>query len=263
MMFSQNEIYERIKAALSNEVNRIEGSFSMDNISAVSGELAKLYSMEIATIVDQYSLDTARGEYLDRKGVDFNEKRNSPDEADELYRARILEKISRPITSGNENHYIYWAKQVANVGEARCISLWDGAGTVKVVILSDTSDVPDEATLQAVKAHIEANRPVGASVTVVAATPFNLSINATLKLHPEADLVMVQESIKTVVKDYLNSAANLNKSYLGYHKIGDLLFNVSDVVDVIGYTINGGAAPLYAKADEFFKVEGVTINGSA
>ena len=36
-------------------------------------------------------------------------------EGDDSFRSRVLEKIRRPITSGNRNHFIYWAKQVSGV----------------------------------------------------------------------------------------------------------------------------------------------------
>ncbi|MEG0019325.1 MAG: baseplate J/gp47 family protein, partial [Oscillospiraceae bacterium] len=54
------------------------------------------------------------------------------EETDEDFRARILEKIKMPLTGGNSNDYIYWAKQVSGIGRAKCFPLWNGNGTVKV-----------------------------------------------------------------------------------------------------------------------------------
>ena len=50
-------------------------------------------------------------------------------------RKRFTEYVSHPITSGNKWQYISWAKSVDGVGDAKCLPLWNGAGTVKVIIV--------------------------------------------------------------------------------------------------------------------------------
>lgn len=93
-------------------------------------------------------------------------------ESDDSFRNRILEKIRRPITSGNRNHFIHWAKQVSGVGGAKCLGAEVcGPGKVKVIVLSDRYDAPDEVILSNVKKHIETERQIGADVEVVAAAP--------------------------------------------------------------------------------------------
>ena len=200
MDFSARAVLQRIRDRLQNPANRLEGGFCMDNIQAVSEELARFDMMEVKPIPDRVLLDTAEGEYLDRKALDYNETRNPAEaavgnllftgepgtvipigtevlygslvfetaaaarisaegfcevraqcqtegtagnvdaetitvlrlaidgvksvtntapfgggtqaESDDSFRSRILEKIRQPITSGNRNHFIYWAKQV-------------------------------------------------------------------------------------------------------------------------------------------------------
>ena len=90
--FSFEGILTRLKAALKDEVNKVEGGFCMDNIQAVAEEMARIVRMEVATIPDHVLLDTAEGEYLDRKALDYNEVRLEG-ETDDAFRARIFQKI--------------------------------------------------------------------------------------------------------------------------------------------------------------------------
>lgn len=55
-------------------------------------------------------------------------------ESDDSLRQRYFEKANAPATSGNAAHYKQWAKEVAGVGDAKVIPVWNGPGTVKVVI---------------------------------------------------------------------------------------------------------------------------------
>ena len=50
----------------------------------------------------------------------------------------------------------------------RCkvIPLWNGAGTVKIVIVDADNRPADSELISKVKEHIEENRPIGAEVTV-------------------------------------------------------------------------------------------------
>ena len=76
MDFSASAVLKRMRDSLQNPVNKIEGGFSMDNLQAVAEEMARMDAMEVKPIPDHVLLDTAEGEYLDRKALDYNETRN-------------------------------------------------------------------------------------------------------------------------------------------------------------------------------------------
>ena len=63
-----------MKAALTNPLSKIEGSFAIFNLRAVAKEFAIAYN-EMKIIEDNYSLDTATGEYLDAKALDYGMER--------------------------------------------------------------------------------------------------------------------------------------------------------------------------------------------
>lgn len=68
--YSYNSILSRLKSSLTNLASKIEGSFAMDNIQAVSKEFAKYYSY-LEYLSNRSFLDTATGEFLDRKALDY------------------------------------------------------------------------------------------------------------------------------------------------------------------------------------------------
>ena len=65
---SYSAILYRLKEKIQNPASKIEGSFTYDNLSSVSNELAKFYSYEVGTLLDRIHVDTATGEDLDRLG---------------------------------------------------------------------------------------------------------------------------------------------------------------------------------------------------
>lgn len=348
MDYGAEGIRNRIKEHLENPINRIEGGFSMDNIQAVSQELARIINMEVLPIPDRVLLDTAEGFMLDRRGIDFNEIRNPAkkaigtvtfqgtvgavipegtiilsndlefyttsitsidgsgtktvsaecdtegqegnvaageitalklsingiqtvvneeafsggvdEESDESFRARVLEKIRRPITSGNKNHYEYWAKQVSGVGKVKVSSCWNGNGTVKVIVLSDMLDVPDDTIIENVRLHIEENRPIGADVTITKAVPLPVTITLRLVLESGYNPGAVKEQITTDLKKYMNSIAFRENGQLSYYKVGDIVFGVQGVLDITNYTLNGKVGSLEAKFEEFFKLQEVLVD---
>ena len=159
-------------------------------------------------------------------------------ESDDNLRERYFEKVSRPNASGNKNDYIKWAKEVAGVGDVQVIPLWNGPGTVKVVITDSDTQPADEELIEAVLTHIEENRPIGAEVTVVSASA--LIVNISAKLTKTGDLD-VQKEVEAVIKEYLSEYA-LEKAYISYARIGSLILSVSVIEDYSDLKVNDGMA---------------------
>ena len=158
--------------------------------------------------------------------TDFTGGYDAESDADLL--ERYLEKVSRPNVSGNKYHYIEWAKEV--------IPLWNGAGTVKVVIVDADNRPADSELISKVKEHIEENRPIGAEVTVVSASPVMINISVRLTADNTSD---IQTTVENVLKDYLSGEA-IKKEYISYAKIGSLILSISGVEDYTDLKVNSG-----------------------
>lgn len=160
------------------------------------------------------------------------------EESDSELLERYLEKVSRPNVSGNKYHYIEWAKEISGVGNVRVIPLWNGAGTVKVVITDTDNQPATDELITAVAEHIENLRPIGANVTVANAKALtvNISVNITNDVTEE-----MTENIKTAISNYLSGDA-IKKSYISYAKIGGCILAVDGVDDYSNLKINNGTA---------------------
>lgn len=362
MDFSASAVLQRMRDGLQNPANKLEGGFCMDNLQAVSEEMARMDLMEVQPIPDRVLLDTAEGEYLDRRALDYNETRNPAKsavgsllfsggtgaavpvgtealcgslvfatttagqigtdgscevsaqcltegpagnvaantitvlrtmidgvisvtnpapfgggaqiESDDSFRNRILEKIRRPITSGNRNHFIHWAKQVSGVGGAKCLGAEVcGPGKVKVIVLSDRYDAPDEVILSNVKKHIETERQIGADVEVVAAAPKAVDVAITVAVDSGYSLANIRQDIQVVLQQYTNKVNQKDfdtapyqnnqtrQSTISYYRIGDLIFGVEGIADIISYTLNSDQVSLTSGYGEYFALGEVTVSG--
>jgi uncharacterized phage protein gp47/JayE len=163
------------------------------------------------------------------------------EEADEDLLGRYSARIATPSTSGNANHYKQWAKEIPGIKDAKVYPVWAGDGTVKVVLLDDLSTSPDAAKVSEVAAYIEANRPVGAAVTVVAAPEIVINVSATLSLQSGYTLAAVQPVIMQGIVDYLAGLAFVDP-IVRYSRISNVLLDTVGVLDYSSLTINGGTS---------------------
>lgn len=78
------------------------------------------------------SLDTipvASKGYCKRDSDSYREE-----EDDDSLRARYFTRVRREAVSANKEHYKQWAEEVDGVGKAKIFPLWNGDGTVKIVV---------------------------------------------------------------------------------------------------------------------------------
>ena len=140
------------------------------------------------------------------------------EETDDELRTRYFEKVSLPATSGSKYHYVMWAKEVSGVGDAKCIPLWNGNGTVKVIIINSDKGIASEELISEVVNHIEENRPIGAEVTVESAEPLVIDISVSLVLVNGVDVDTAREKVSESITKYLQKNA-FSSTYISYAQI--------------------------------------------
>jgi len=180
-------------------------------------------------------------------------------ETDAALLERLLEKVRTPATSGNVAHYLQWAKEVPGVGDAKVFPLWNGNGTVKVVIIDNNKQPAGAEIVANVAAYIEEVRPIGATVTVESATALDIDVIATLTLTPETVLADVKTAFEAALTSYLKQIA-FKQSYVSYAQVGSLLLDTPGVLDYSNLTLNTGTGNV-AIGDTQVAVKGtVTLN---
>lgn len=179
-------------------------------------------------------------------------------ESDDELKARYLLKVRKPITSGNKYHYELWATEVEGVSAARVHPLWNGNGTVKVVIVDTEGRAPAPDIVAATAAHIEEQRPIGATVTVVAVTEVLVDIAVTLTLAGDLLPEDVQDAIVRSLDAYLVDAGELVR----YSHVANAIIDTEGVVDYEGLTLNGGTANVPIDSDSVAVAGAVTLHAA-
>lgn len=169
------------------------------------------------------------------------------EESDEALIARYLEQVQNPPGTGNKNDYIRWAKEVAGVGDAVCIPLWDGPGTIKVVITDSTGAPANAALVEHVQNYIspapgtgEGRAPIGASVTVTAPTTVAIDISATLSYAAGYDPASVRAEVEAAI-DTLIKGLKIGED-VRYAAIANAIFDTPGVADYSNLLVNGGTS---------------------
>lgn len=193
-------------------------------------------------------------------------------ESDTALLSRIDARRKKPPTSGNGYHYQEWALEIPGVGLAKVVSLAGGPGTVGVSILDTNLAPASEAILEAVRANIEAKRPVGATVTVKSGEALHISVTATVVLTLGTTAAVVQEAFRVKLQSYCNELISQkyglvyagpadDKAYdLLYNRVASLLMGIDGVRNFNLLTLNGGAADISIPANSIPSLGSVVVS---
>lgn len=158
---------------------------------------------------------------------------------------RYLDYVRTPGTSGNVQDYKQWALSVPGVVAVHVIPLWNGNGTVKVVILGGDNKPATEELVKTVTEYISGydnngyrRSPIGSLVTIVSAIPVTINIKANIVIDKD---VTTLEKVKTLfesnMEEYIKeNAFNSNTIYIS--KIGGILINTNGVLDYSDLQVN-------------------------
>ncbi|WP_027717307.1 baseplate J/gp47 family protein [Desulfovirgula thermocuniculi] len=183
------------------------------------------------------------------------------EESDAALLQRLLERMQRPPDTGNKNDYIRWAKEVPGVGDAICIPLWNGPGTVKVVIVDSNGAPANQELIEAVQNYIapapgmgEGRAPIGASVTVVAPVSVPINVSATLTYKTGYDPASVRANVEAAI-DNLIKGLKIGED-VRYSAIANAIYDTPGVEDYSNLLINGGTSNV-SIAEDAKAVKGV------
>ncbi|NHN31122.1 baseplate J/gp47 family protein [Paenibacillus agricola] len=161
-------------------------------------------------------------------------------ESDADLTARYFERARKPATSGNANQYRQWALEIAGISDAKVFPLWNGLLTVKVALLDTDKRAPVSGKVAEVAAYIETVRPIGATVSIVAATEFAINVTGTFTLAAGYTLTQARAQILAGLTAYLKTLA-FTDATVRYTQIANVVLNTAAVDDYSGLTVNGGA----------------------
>ena len=158
---------------------------------------------------------------------------------------RVLARLRRPGSSGNAHHYEQWALEVPGVGVPKVVPLYQGAGTVGVLLADDRGRPVDQGVVEATAAHIGQACPIGASVTVQSAQGVTVAVSAGVQIDSTTTAQTVQTALASSLDDYLTDLARSawpaakGEYTVLYNRVAALLLTIDGVVDYTDLTING------------------------
>lgn len=181
-------------------------------------------------------------------------------ESDESLLQRYYEHIRTPATGGNKYHYLNWAKEVTGVGDARVIPLWNGNGTVKVVIIDSNKQPATSELIKKVYEHIEEERPLGADVSVVSAMPKVINIKFTVIKDDMFTLEQIKTKVEKNINNYFKEIA-FKVDFISYARIGKTILETEGILDYSNLIVNEGIKNISLKYEEVPILGEVVLNG--
>lgn len=173
-------------------------------------------------------------------------------ESDESLRKRYYESLESEAYGGNVADYKNKTKMIDGVGGVKVYPVWNGGGTVKLVIIDSEYHVPSSQLIEKVQTLIDPVQnhgegrgiaPIGHSVTVegVQETIINLTTHLTLQQGYVWDDVV--DGIKGAVSDYLKELSKTWEDVEGVvvriSYIETRILGITGVLDIQNTLING------------------------
>lgn len=175
------------------------------------------------------------------------------EEDDEVLRGRYMDSFTADAFGGNVADYKKKAMTLDGVGGVKVYPVWNGGGTVKLVVLDRGWRKPTEKEIEEIQNQIDPQQrgmgygiaPVGHKVTVEGAKEKICHIATELTLEENAVLENILESIKAVWEEYFLSLrkkwAESQRLAVRISYLESAALDVSGVVDIQNTAICGQA----------------------
>lgn len=183
-------------------------------------------------------------------------------ESDSDLRKRYFESLNSEAYGGNISDYEVKVKAIQGVGGVKVYPVWNGGGTVKLVILDSHYNTPSTELIKKVQTTIDpvSNQgaglgiaPIGHTVTVQGVTPITVHIASKITMQEGFVWEDIKENITQKIEEYLaelrsqwdsQEALVVRTSYIETRVLG-----VVGVLDIQGTTLNGEAQNLILDKD--------------
>lgn len=174
------------------------------------------------------------------------------EEGTEDFRARYFETIKSIAYGGNIDDYRKKIKAIDGVGLVKVIPVWNGGGTVKLIITDSEFKEPTSELISKVQEIIDpipfhqkgvGVAPIGHYVTVVGAKSKKINITCEILKSRDSNLEEIKREIEKDVEEYFKSQRKKWASYekvdsniyvendIRLAKITSIVLNVADVID--------------------------------
>lgn len=133
-------------------------------------------------------------------------------ESQEDFRLRYFASINSQAFGGNVADYQNFLDSIAGVGPTKIVPVWNGGGTVKIVILDSTYGVPSQELVQKVQTAVDPEQnqgsgigmaPIGHVVTVVGAKETKINVTTTITYKSGYSFEQLKTELENALETYL------------------------------------------------------------
>lgn len=197
------------------------------------------------------------------------------EESDDALRARYMESLDVTTYGGNIADYKSRTEAIPGVGKCKVYPIWNGGGTVKLVITSAGGGVPSGELVSQVQQTIDPPgftgegkgiAPIGHQVTVAPVTAETVNIAFTLAFDDGYTWDSLQGAIIAAIEVYFAECvrewADTEQITLRIARVDSAVLTVQGVLDIGGTTLNGTAQNLTLETEEIPQLGTVINNGT-
>lgn len=192
-------------------------------------------------------------------------------EDDETLRERYYEYVRNPAYGGNIADYKRKVKLLDGVGQVKVFPVWNGGGTVKLVLLDSDNDIPTQGLIDIVQEAVDPQpqqqglgiAPIGHLVTVEGAEIANIHIETTIVCESGYLKDDIEVYIESVINKYLEEMAEEWEDkdlVVRIAHIESRILGIQGVVDVQGTLINGIASNFALSDIQIPKLASLVVN---
>lgn len=184
------------------------------------------------------------------------------EEGDEELRKRYFDSFEGDAFGGNIADYRRKVTALQNVGGVKVYPVWNGGGTVRLVIIDQGWRKPTETEIQKLQNIVDPQKrgegygiaPIGHKVTVDAVNEVRCNVNMTLSLTEGAVQEIVMEDIRKRLEDYFAQQRKLwaesERLTVRISRLEATALEADGVLDIQNCTINGKNGNIILEADE-------------
>lgn len=193
-------------------------------------------------------------------------------ETNEALKKRFYEKVNNPTFGGNIADYKNKTKEISGVGAVKVIPVWNGGGSVKLIVLDSNFSVATDELIERVQSEIDPKQdqkgigiaPICHVVTVESAKNAVLNITTMITLQAGFTVEQIKSNINKAIEEYL---LELRKGWededgisVRVSHIDNRMLGVAGVIDVNQTKINGQAQNFILDSNVVPTLGEVTIN---
>lgn len=180
------------------------------------------------------------------------------DEEDtEALRQRYFDSLEAQAFGGNVADYKQKTKTLPGVGGVKVYPVWNGGGTVKLIIMDSTYGVPSPTLIDEVQTAVDpvvnagegiGFAPIGHVVTVEGVTATAVNLSTTITYQEGWTWLDIEPYVNEVVDNYFLELAEIwdieSALIVRISQIETRLLNLTGIIDIADTTINSVASNL-------------------